>query len=152
MTRLITTVELVRLYSNLFRDGARLCYLGVAASSQRRGQDAQRSGQRQHRLSQAEIAELIVAYHQGQSIRQLARRFKVHRTTVTALLRRQGIELRQAGLAPAAIPAAASLYGQGWSLARLGERFGVDAATVWRALRAAGVEMRMPSQRPTRSD
>jgi lambda repressor-like predicted transcriptional regulator len=68
----------------------------------------------------------------------MAKRFGIHRTTVTALLRRHGVELRRAGLAPSDIPAAATLYGQGWSLAQLGTTFGVDAATVWRTLRAAG--------------
>jgi transposase len=89
-----------------------------------------------------EVAELIKEYEQQASVKELAQRFGIHRVTVTALLRRHGVELRRPGLALDDIPAAASLYRQGWSCARLGERFGVDAATVWRALRSAGVAMR----------
>jgi len=66
----------------------------------------------------------------------------VHRTTVSALLRRFDVELRQPGLAANDVMTAVRLYAQGWSLARLGEKYGADATTVWRALSAAGVTMR----------
>jgi DNA-binding IclR family transcriptional regulator len=95
----------------------------------------------------AEITELINAHEQQASVKELAQRFGIHRLTVTALLRRDGVELRRTGLAPVDIQVAASLYGQGWSLARLGAKFGVDSTTVWRALRTAGMLMRSPNQR-----
>jgi transposase len=93
-----------------------------------------------------EIRKLIKAYKHQDSVTELAKQFGIHRLTVTALLRRHGVEQRPVGLTPTEIPEAASLYGQGWSLVRLGEAFGVDASTVWRALRAAGVVMRPPGQ------
>jgi transcriptional regulator of acetoin/glycerol metabolism len=103
-----------------------------------------RQRQLQRRLTDAEVAELVTAYEDHELVHEIAQRFGIHRTTVTALLRRHGVELRRAGLVAADIPRAAKLYGQGWSLARLGARYGVDSTTVWRALRAAGVAMRSP--------
>ena len=90
---------------------------------------------------------MIQAYRQGVSVKHLGQRFGIHRVTVTALLRRQGTELRQSGLEPEAVPVAASLYRGGWSVAKLGARFGVDATTVWRVLRASGVVMRSRNER-----
>jgi hypothetical protein len=94
-----------------------------------------------------EVTELIKEYEKQASVKELAQRFGIHRVTVTALLRRHGVELHQAGLAPEEIPTVADLYAQGWSLARLGASYGVDSTTVWRALRASGVVMRPSSQR-----
>jgi hypothetical protein len=93
-----------------------------------------------------EVTELIKAYEQQETIKALAQRFDIHRVTVSALLRRHGVELRQTGLAPDEVDAAMHLYRQGWSLARLGTKFGVDSTTVWRALRVVGVVMRPPSR------
>ena len=70
-----------------------------------------------------------------------AKRFGIHRVTVTALLRRHGVVSRRAGPRDAELEEAASLYRQGWSLADRRKMFGVDPATVWRRLRAAGVNI-----------
>jgi hypothetical protein len=85
---------------------------------------------------------LINEYEKQSSVKELAQRFGIHRLTVTALLRRHGVERRRSGLTSKDIPTAAAFYEQGWSCARLGERFDVDSTTVWRALRSAGVAMR----------
>ena len=98
-----------------------------------------------------EIRKLIKAYEHQESVTELGKRFGIHRLTVTALLRRHGVEQRPVGLTPTEIPEAAWLYGQCWSLVRWGEAFGVDASTVWRALRAAGVVMRHPGQSRARA-
>jgi lambda repressor-like predicted transcriptional regulator len=90
---------------------------------------------------------MIEEYERGALIKHLGERFGVHRVTVTALLRRNGVHLRQLGLANDEVFAAAILYRQGWSLASLGERFGVDPATMLRALRATGVAVRPPWRR-----
>jgi transcriptional regulator with XRE-family HTH domain len=117
----------------------------ATSSPRRREQVVTR--QSQIRLDPQDANSLATAYRDGMTIKELARRFGIHRSTVTALLRRHGVELRPSGLAPPDIPTAASLYGQGWSVARLGERFGVDPTTVWRALRGDGVGMRPSGQR-----
>jgi hypothetical protein len=67
-----------------------------------------------------EVRMLIKEYEQRASVKDLAQRFGIHRLTVTALLRRHGVELRRAGLTPEQIRTAEGLYRQGWSLASLG--------------------------------
>jgi hypothetical protein len=118
-----------------------------AGSSVRPAESPGPPGQHHHRLSPTDITELIAAYSRAEPVHRIAKRFGIHRATVTALLKRHGVELRQTGLTPAEILEVTGLYGDGWSCARLGHRFGVDAATVWRALRAADVVLRSPSQR-----
>ena len=104
------------------------------------------------RMDAFATAELIVAYQEGAKIKDLARRFGVHRTTVTSLLLRHGVEVRHLGLTPDQIRDAALLYRDGWSLARLGEKFGVDDMTVRRYLLLAGVVLRPPYRRRVQSD
>jgi transposase len=94
-----------------------------------------------------EVTELIKAYEQQEPIKELAQRFGIHRATVTGLLRRQGVELRRAGLTSDDLVTASQLYAAGWSVAKLAQKFCVDATTVWRALRASGVRMRSPARR-----
>ena len=99
------------------------------------------------RLDAPAAAELVDAYLAGAEIKDLARRFDVHRTTVTSLLLRHDIELRPVGLSPNQIHSTARLYRDGLSLARLGETFRVDDMTVRRYLLLAGVMMRSVNQR-----
>ncbi|MBW4061129.1 helix-turn-helix domain-containing protein [Candidatus Saccharibacteria bacterium] len=101
----------------------------------------------QRRLDDSQSSQLITAYLQGMSVKELAHRFGVHRHTVTAVLTRYNVEIRQPGLRPDDVEAAAQLYRDGWSLVRLGKKFSVDGTTVGRALKAAGVEMRSPNER-----
>ena len=62
----------------------------------------------------------------------------MHRTTITTVLRREQVELRQTGLSASRLEKARTLYRDGWSRARLGEKFGVDGTTVWRHLLRPG--------------
>jgi DNA-binding NtrC family response regulator len=109
--------KLVRLYSKQEAEAARLRSLKSAAGTARQaGERSQQARQRHRRLSLTEVAELIKEYEQEATpVKDLARRFGIHRATVTALLQRHGVGLRQAGLAPEQIPAAAHLFLQGWS-------------------------------------
>jgi lambda repressor-like predicted transcriptional regulator len=140
-------VELVHLYSNPKVRLETLQRLIVATPSARRTYGLPIRRQRQIRLDAHQAHALAVAYRDGQTIKELALRYGVHRATVSALLRRCGVELRLPGLAVSDAATAARLYEQGWSLARLGQRFGVDDMTVRRALLAAGVIMRSPHDR-----
>lgn len=139
-------MDLVRLYSNPAADADHLRRVQSAASSSRPADRSRQSRQHHRRLSITDVAELIKEYKQQASVKELAQRFGIHRVTVTALLRRHDVELRQVGLAKDDIAAAAHLYGQGWSCARLGAKFGVDPTTIWRALRSAEVPMRPQSR------
>jgi DNA-directed RNA polymerase specialized sigma24 family protein len=130
-------VELVRLYSNLSCGGEKLRRVRRAATARMPREGPKRSKQHHRRLGPTEVTQLIKAYGEQASVKELAQSIGIHRVTVTALLRRHRVELRLAGLEPEEIQAAARLHSEGWSLARLGEKFGVDPATVWRALRKA---------------
>ncbi len=77
----------------------------------------------------------------------LAARWKMHRTTVAAQLRRAGAELRWQGVPTERISEAVRLYGDGWSCQRLAERYRCDDETVRQVLRRAGVQMRPSWQR-----
>jgi DNA-binding transcriptional regulator LsrR (DeoR family) len=88
-----------------------------------------------------------MAYRAGEATKELAAHFGIHRATVTALLHRLSVDLRQRGLTDAQSAEACRLYPEGWSLARLAERYDVDDMTVRRYLLFAGVVMRSPHER-----
>ena len=124
----------MRLYSNPAGRGEQLQRVVRDASSVQPAEAPRRPRQRQRRLSATETAELIKAYERQIPVKDLAKQFGVHRSTVTALLQRNGVALRQAGLAREVVPMAARFYSQGWSLAQLGAKFGVDSTTVMDAV------------------
>jgi transposase len=101
------------------------------------------------RLSYTEVTQLVELYRGGNSMRELAHEFGIHRVTVSRLLKREGVELRNRGLAADEIDQAVKLYAEGKSLARIGEHFDVDHGTVWRQLRKRGVKMRDTHGRST---
>lgn len=83
------------------------------------------------------------AYQAGASQRELAKRYGIHRTTVTAHLERAGVAVRPTDkLTQDDIAKAAELYTQGWSLARIGDVLGVHPHSVRNRLLAMGVRMR----------
>jgi hypothetical protein len=119
----------------------------VKATSARRPNWRPVSRQTQIRLDPNKANALAEAYRDGQTIKELAGTFGVHRVTVSALLQRHGVERRQVGLTDEQTAEACRLYPEGWSLARLGERYDVDDMTVRRYLLLAGVVMRLPHKR-----
>jgi hypothetical protein len=86
-------LELVHLYSNQHSLAKRLLRLHATASSARRPRQQPTSRQRQVRLDPLRIKELTQSYLSGASHKALAERFGVHRTTVTAVLLREGVVL-----------------------------------------------------------
>ena len=144
-------VEVLSHYSNTDRTLKPLVGALTAARTQQRTHSQPPPRQRQHRLDERSARELADAYEAGGRVTELASRFCIHRGTVTAILRREGVTLRPVGLSPADIPLACQLYRDGWSLARLGEKFGVDGMTIRAALRAKGVVMRSPNERRSRT-
>ncbi|WP_158707627.1 hypothetical protein [Janibacter massiliensis] len=91
----------------------------------------------------------MAEYRSGTSTANLAKAFGIHRKTVVAHLRRQGVRLRRDRLEPESIQSAIQLYDDGWSLARIAARFGTTANPVRAVLVANGVEMSKPWERPT---
>jgi transposase-like protein len=101
----------------------------------------------QQRLSTAEIRELIHLHQTGASIKGLARRYEIHRTTVIHHLDRAGIARRRVvrKMTDASVARAGARYELGASLALVASEFGVHQRTLAREFRRAGVSIR---QRP----
>jgi transposase len=113
--------------------------------------DRVRPGQtpsRARRLQPEEIVALLLAYRQGTSMAALAKQFNVRRQTVSDLLQRSAIPIRERR-APSSeeIAEAVRLYHAGWSLARVGSHLSFDHETVRRHLKLQGVQMRPPWER-----
>ena len=104
--------------------------------------------QEQRRLEPGEVAELVAAYRGGASMKELAKRHGIHRTTVASWLKINHCELRRQGISELELPEVIRLYVDGWSCQRLAERFDCDDETVRQALKSAGVVLRRPWERP----
>ena len=88
-------MELVHLYSNPKAELEALPKLLARATSTRRPHKQPISRQTQIRLDPHQVTALAAAYRDGQTVKELAQRYGVHRTTVSALLRRLDVELRR---------------------------------------------------------
>ena len=93
------------------------------------------------RLPPARIAALVDGYQAGATVYELADRFGIHRTSVSANLHRAGVPMRRQGMGEQQKTLAVVLYNQGWSIAHLSDRFDVDPTTVRRALHAQGITL-----------
>jgi len=100
--------------------------------------------QLQHRPLPRETDALLNAYNDGRSIEQLAREFRLHRTTVMDVLNRNGAPRRPIGpkLDAEATLRAAALYVSGQSLKDVAAQFGVNPTTVGNSLKRSGVPLR----------
>ena len=104
--------------------------------------------QTQRRLTLQQQSEVVRRYEEGAQMSYLAKHFGVHRSTVSAILKRHGVSTRQSGLSADQVRRAVMLYEQGKSLAVIGKLLGVDAGTVHTRLREQGVRMRSTQGRP----
>lgn len=93
----------------------------------------------QRRLDPDQTLQLIAAYLQGQSVSQLARDWKIHRTTIMEHLQRHDVPTRphKRKMTDQQVIEAAKRYRAGDSLATIGNHYGVDAKTMSRELKAA---------------
>jgi hypothetical protein len=80
-------------------------------------------------------------------MKELARVFGVHLTTIRAALDRHGETIRVLTISSVQVEAASQLYRSGLSLAAVGQKLGFDAATIATHLRRAGVPIRDPHGR-----
>lgn len=90
-------VELVHLYSNREAWLETLRQLLIKATSARRPHGQPVSRQTQIRLNPHQATALAAAYRDGLTMKELAQRFGVHRTTVSALLRRHTVPAHRRG-------------------------------------------------------
>jgi hypothetical protein len=89
-----------------------------------------RKRQVQRRLTPKEIEQLLTEYRAGDSMQELARKWRLHRTTVTEHLRRSSIAVRHRGIPTERLDESIRHYGHGWSCQRLAERYGCDDETM----------------------
>jgi DNA-binding CsgD family transcriptional regulator len=120
----------------------------LADSTDHRQRVPSRQRQAQRRLTAAQAEQLATAYEGGASIKELAARWRLHRTTVAAQLRQAGVRLHRQGIPADRLDEALQLYGDGWSCQRLAERYACDAETVRQALKRASDRLRRVWERP----
>jgi predicted DNA-binding protein YlxM (UPF0122 family) len=94
------------------------------------------------RLRDDQIQDLVGGYEDGLTVYQLADHFRIHRDTVSKVLKRQNVTMRHRGLVPHQVEEATLLYGTGLSIARIAEILDLNRTTVYNALRVAAVENR----------
>jgi hypothetical protein len=97
---------------------------------------------RARQLDTDQVQALIQGYTAGATTYELGDRFGIDRRTVSAILRRHGVNMRQRGLSPSQVDDAIRLYNSGWSLAQVGKHLGVDPTTVLNRLRERGIPTR----------
>lgn len=101
---------------------------------------------RSFRFTKEQINAVIEAYTGGDTMADLAKRYGVRRTTISALLKRKGVPLRAArAMSEAEIDQAVQLYTSGLSLQKVGDRLGWDHNTIYRHVKRRGVAMRSPN-------
>ena len=94
-------------------------------------------------LRESEIDTVVTRYHEVHNIRQVAREFKLSRTTVAKHLLYRGVDTSR-GMKPAEITRAVALYSEGHSSIAIGKQLGYDNHTILAALRNEGVQIRKP--------
>ncbi|WP_152594880.1 hypothetical protein [Microbacterium profundi] len=80
-------------------------------------------------------------------MKELARVFGVHRTTIRAALDRHGEPVRVRTISSVQVATASRLYLSGLSLTAVGEKLGFDAQTIANHLHRIGVPVREPHER-----
>ena len=90
----------------------------------------------------AELEALEREYLAGATLKELAVRFGVHKHTVSAILKRRGVQVRYRSLEPEQIDQAKDLYASGLSTAQVGSQLSCSGSTIWLALKRSEVEFR----------
>ncbi|WP_082099656.1 helix-turn-helix domain-containing protein [Demequina maris] len=96
----------------------------------------------QRHLSPEGQLEVVQMYQAGKTINAVARQFKLHRTTVTAILDRHDVPVRAHYMTARQVDEAQTLYESGNSLAEIGRRLGFDPATISNRLTGRGIHRR----------
>lgn len=106
-----------------------------------------RIGSAQTFLTPAEVDRLVADYDAGLSVRGLAKKYGIHRGTVSAHLRRRNVALHRPGLGVDDRAEAVRLFRAGVSMrGAIARRLGVGRSPVRAALDEAGV---LVSEQPT---
>jgi transposase len=90
------------------------------------------------RLSESELQDLISAYGDGATGRELAERYGLARSTVIKLLKDRGVAVRHPRVSDAEVHQIVHLYQQGFRQSDIAQRLGRHKSLVWHVLRRAG--------------
>jgi transcription initiation factor TFIIIB Brf1 subunit/transcription initiation factor TFIIB len=98
----------------------------------------------QRRLSAADVDDISASYGNGSSIDELARSYRVNRTTIIKHLDQHGVARRRVvrKMTDALVAEAAVMYRDGHSLAAVADKFNIDTRTLGREFRTAAVPIR----------
>lgn len=108
---------------------------------------------RQFRFTVQQRQAVVAAYEAGQTMASLARQYGVKRETISHLLRRSGVEIRQRRvISQAEVDEAVRLYRNGLSLVAIGKQLRWDPKTIHRQLKKRGAVMRGPNDWQQRSN
>jgi hypothetical protein len=91
------------------------------------------------RVSEKKAQLIAGCDKQGQTVYELAERFRIHRVTVSEVLAREGVSMRRRSPTDKQIDEMVELFNNGFSLKRVGERIGFNASTVLKRLNERGV-------------
>lgn len=85
---------------------------------------------------------MIAAYRGGEVVTSLASRFQVHHSTISKLLKRQGVSRSAKKLNSIQVSRALELYQGGLSLVSVAGRIGCSPGTIRNTLEAEGIARR----------
>lgn len=100
--------------------------------------------QKQKRLNDDEVNQVIAGYNSGLSMNELAHKFDCHKTTISQRLKTAGIVIRRLPPSDNQITKMVELYQSGLSLTKVGDMVGISASTVLNYLRRRGIKTRDP--------
>ena len=107
---------------------------------------AQPTPVRQFRFTRLQRQAVIAGYESGRSMASLAAEYGVKRESISKLLRRSGVVIRERRqMNQEQIDESVRLYESGLSLEQIGARLGWDHNTIYRQLKKRGVHMRGPN-------
>jgi transposase-like protein len=135
-------VEVLGCYSNLGDQGERLRELLEMTPSEPPKPILRTNRQVQHRLRDTQPDQVVAGYQAGATVYELAKKFGIHRHTVSDILERHGVARRYRKLSAEQLALACALYENGSSLTQVGRQLDHSAETVRQALMKAGVAIR----------
>lgn len=94
------------------------------------------------RLKRDDVDSLVADYSAGMPVGRIAEKYGIHRSTVTAHLRRRDVPAPAAGLDREQRAAALRLHREGLSLREVGRRMGTDGKLIRAAPAAESEEVR----------
>lgn len=105
--------------------------------------------QKQKALSEIEIQAVCKRYQSGDSVYKLAEDFKCHRSTISAVLKRNGVEVsHKASTKPELVKRVIELYAEMKTPKEVGAIVGLDCGTVRQVLKENGIYIRKSWEYP----